>query len=263
MSLLISRDYANKGTPLWLPASGGTMSGNLVVAGDISASGTIRAGTEMETLRYVTIDPSGTETGDIRHVTGGGISFAGDIFKFGKLGTTNVNTTLTPSVFGANTDNLTVGGTVNCLIGPVPTQVITATKTVNPVAVSPAAPSQFGTDATITSISGAEYDVQVTGTVFCVSGTPNAADYIVYNFTAGGSGTLSAIVFPGEALLGANGVTGLGPLTAGGAAATVTLRARVVSGASGTALSANARVFLTGTAVYGATLTVLDVQRVR
>lgn len=266
MSLLISRDYANSGTPLWLPTSGGTISGNLVVDGSITADGGIQSLTNVSAPAFVVEDASGNDTGFIRPAgtgAGAGLLFQGDIFKFGKTGTGNVNTTLTPSVFGANTDALAVGGSITCAIGPIPTQIITSTKTVNPVAVSPAAPSQFGTDATVTSISGAEYDVQVTGTVFCVSGTPDAADYIVYNFTAGGSGTLSAIVFPGVALLGANGVTGLGPLTAGGAAATVTLRARVVSSASGTALSANARVFLTGTAVYGATLTVLDVQRVR
>jgi hypothetical protein len=131
------------------------------------------------------------------------------------------------------------------------------------MAVSPAAPSQFGVDTTITSISGAEYDVQVTGTVFCDSGIVDPADYIVFSFTAGGSGVLDAIVFPGAASLGGNGVTGLAPLVAAGAAATISLRARVVSGASGTALSANVRAFLTGAAVYGATLTVLDVQRVR
>jgi hypothetical protein len=196
---------------------------------------------------------------------GGGLNFQGNLFKFGQLGTGNVNTTLTPSAFGANTDALNVGGSITCAIGPIPAQVITSTKTVTPIAVSPTAPSQFGTDNTITSISGAEYDVQVTGSVYCITGIPDAADYIVYNFTAGGSGTLSAIIYPAatDAGLGGNGVTGLGPLVAAGAAATVTLRARVVSSASGTALSCNVRAFLTGAAVYGATLTILDVQRVR
>jgi hypothetical protein len=263
MSLLGNNVYANPATPLWLPTSGGTMTGNLVVDGTITATSDIISETEVDAPSLRVIDGSGATLMSFANIAGSNVIQSTAPIKFTQLGTGNGNTTLTLSAAGANTDNLTVGGTVNCLIGPVPTQVITSTKTVNPVAVSPAAPSQFGTDATITSISGAEYDVQVTGTVYCVSGTVDPADYIVYNFTAGGSGSLSAIVFPGEALLGANGVTGLGPLTAGGAAATVTLRARVVSSASGTALSANARVFLTGTAVYGATLTVLDVQRVR
>lgn len=266
MSLLIARDYANKGTPLWLSATGGTITGNLVVDGTITAASDIISETEVNAPALRVIDSNAaTKMSLTNDFAGNSLIQSTDVIKFTQLGTSNGNTTLTQSVAGANADTLTVGGTINCLIGPVPTRVITSTKTVNPVAVSPTAPSQFGTDATVTSISGAEYDVQVTGTVFCVSGSPDPADYVVYNFTAGGSGTISAIVYPGAAGagLGGNGVTGLGPLTAGGAAATVTLRARVVSSASGTALSANARVFLTGTAVYGATLTVLDVQRVR
>jgi len=260
MSLLVKQDYANKSTPLWLGTTGGTISGNLIVDGGIQSL------TNVSAPAFLTIDPSLNVTGGIVPASAGagaGLNFQGGSFKFGRLGTGNANTILTTSVAGANTDLLSVGGTMNCLIGPTPAQVITSTKSVASIAVSPAAPSQFGTDATITSVAGAEYDVQVTGTVFCASGTVDPADYIVYNFTAGGSGTLSAIVFPGETLLGGNGVTGLGPLVAAGAAATVTLRARVVSSASGTALSANVRAFLTGTAVYGATLTVLDVQRVR
>jgi hypothetical protein len=260
MSLLISRDYANKGTPLWLGTAGGTIDGNLIVDGGIQSL------TNVSAPVFIVEDASGNDTGLIRQAgtgAGAGLLFQGDVFKFGKVGTGNVNTSLTTSVFGANTDLLAVGGTITANIGPVPTQIITSTKTVASMAVSPAAPSQFGVDTTLASISGAEYDVQVTGTVFCASGTVDPADYIVYNFTAGGSGTLSAIVFPGAASLGGNGVTGLAPLVAAGAAATVTLRARVVSSASGTNLSANVRAFLTGTAVYGATLTVLDVQRVR
>jgi hypothetical protein len=265
MSLLITRDYANGSTPLWLPASGGTMSGNLTVNGTITATSDIISETEVDAPSLRVIDSNAASKLILQNTGGFTLVQSTDAIKFTQLGTTNGNTTFTPSVFGANTDALAVGGSITCAIGPIPTQIITSTKTVNPIAVSPAAPSQFGTDATVTSISGAEYDVQVTGTVYCVSGTPDPADYVVYNFTAGGSGTISAIVYPGvaNAGLGGNGVTGIGPLTAGGAAATITLRTRLTSSASGTALSANARVFLTGTAVYGATLTILDVQRVR
>ena len=262
MSLLGKQVYANPATPVWLSATGGEISGNLIVDGGIQSL------TNVSAPVFIVEDASGNDTGLIRQAgtgAGAGLLFQGDAFKFGKTGTGNVNTTLTTSVFGANTDLLAVGGTITATIGPVPTQIITSTKTVNPIAVSPAAPSQFGVDTSITSISGAEYDVQITGTVFCVSGTPDPADYIVYEFTCGGGGVISAIIFPAAAAagLGGNGVTGLGPLVAAGAAATITLRGRVVSGASGTILGADARVFLTGTAVYGATLTVLDVQRVR
>jgi hypothetical protein len=260
MSLLGNPVYANTTTPLWLGVEGGEITGDLLVDGGIESL------TSVSAPALQTLDPSGNVTGQMIPAasgTGGGINFQGNLFEFGRIGTGNVNTTLTTSVFGANTDALNVGGSITCAIGPIPTRVITSTKTVASMAVSPAAPSQFGTDATITSVSGAEYDVQVTGTVFCASGTVDPADYIVFSFTAGGSGVLDAIVFPGAASLGGNGVTGLAPLVAAGAAATVTLRARVVSSASGTALSANVRAFLTGTAVYGATLSVLDVQRVR
>jgi hypothetical protein len=262
MSLLGTAVYANPATPLWLGVDGGTISGNLIVEGEIESLTSVAAPI------LQTIDPSGNVTGQIVPASAGagtGLNFQGGSFKFGRIGTSSANTILTTSVAGANTDLLSVGGTMNCLIGPTPTQVITSSKSVASIAVSPAAPSQFGVDTTITSVSGAEYDVQMTGIVSCASGTVNAADYIVFNFTAGGSGNLDAIVFPGEANagLGGNGVTGLGPLVAAGAGATISLRARVVSSASGTTLSANVRAFLTGTAVYSAQLTVLDVQRVR
>lgn len=263
MSLLGKQVYANPSTPVWLSATGGTISGNLVVDGTITAASDIISGTEVDAPSLRVIDGSGATVMSLANIAGNSVIQSTAPIKFTQLGTGSGNTTLTQSVFGANADLLAVGGTITANIGPVPTQIITSTKTVNPVAVSPAAPSQFGVDTTLNSISGAEYDVQITGTVYCVSGTVDPADYIVYNFTAGGSGVISAIVFPGEALLGANGVTGLGPLTAGGAAATITLRTRLTSSASGTALSANVRAFLTGTAVYGATLTLLDVQRVR
>ena len=261
MSLLIARDYANTAKPLWVSSQGGTISGNLTV------DGAIRSLTHVAAPAFLTLDPSGNTTGLVYNTTApNGLLLQGDIVKFGKVGTGNVNTTFTPSVYGANTDNLTVGGTVNCLIGPVPTQIITSTKTVNPVAVSPAAPSQFGVDTTIAGVANAEYDVQVTGTVYCVSGTPDAADYIVYTFTSGGGqGSMSAIVYPTQTNLGGFGVGALGPLTAGSGAATINMRARVSPNASGTTLGANVRAFLGGgsTAVYGATLTICDVQRVR
>jgi hypothetical protein len=266
MSLLGTPVYANPSTPLWLGVDGGVISGNLVVDGTLVVDGGIQTTTNVSAPSFLVIDPSGATTGAITRAdagAGAGLNFQGSAFKFGRVGTGNANTILTTSAFGANTDLLSVGGTMNCLIGPTPAQIITSTKSVASIAVSPASPSQFGVDTTITSISGAEYDVQMTGIVSCASGSVNAADYIVFNFTAGGSGNLDAIVFPGQALLGGNGVTGLGPLVAAGAGATVTLRARVVSGASGTTLSANVRAFLTGTAVYSAQLTVLDVQRVR
>lgn len=270
MSLLGKQVYANPDTPIWLATSGGTISGNLVVDGSIIADGGISSATNVSAPAFVVEDASGNDVGFMRQAgtgAGAGLLFQGDIFKFGKTGTGNVNTTLTTSVFGANTDNLSVGGTVNCLIGPVPTQIITSAKSIIGIPVSPAAPGQFGVDNTITGIANAEYDVQVTGTIACTSGVPLAGDYIVYTFTSGSgvTGSVSAIVYPDQVNLGGFGVGGLGPLTAGGGAATINMRARISPNASGTTLGANARTFLAGgsTAVYSGTLQLCDVQRVR
>jgi hypothetical protein len=272
MSLLITRDYANKGTPLWVPTSGGTIDGNLNVAGNIVADGNIRAEGNISSRVFITVDPSGTDTGGLYFqstatgATSNGMLIQGDLLKFTKLGTSNANTSLTLSAAGANADNFTLGGTLVASIGPVPTQLITSTKNISNVSVSPSGPDIFPVDVSLTSISNAEYDVQMTGTVYVGSGSIDASDYVVFNLaTGGGGGTVGAIVFPSERLLGANYVSGIGPLTAGGAAANVNLRTRVVSGASGTVIGANVRAFSpnASSAVYGANLTFLDVQRVR
>ena len=263
MSLLGKQVYANPSTPVWLSATGGEITGNLIVDGGIQSL------TNVSAPVFIVEDASGNDTGLIRQAgtgAGAGLLFQGDTFKFGKVGTGNVNTTLTTSVFGANTDLLAVGGTITANIGPVPTQLITSAKTVNPVAISPAAPSQFGVDVSLAGISGAEYDVQATGTVFVVSGTVDPSDTVVYTFTSGaGQGSMTATVVPSSLILGGFGVGGTGPLTAGGAAANIFMRGRVTPNASGTILGANVREFSpnASTAVYGATLSILDVQRVR
>lgn len=266
MSLLFTPVYANPSTPLWLSTNGGTISGNLLVDGNIGATGDIISETEVDAPSLRVVDSNGATKMSLANAGGFSLVQSTDAIKFTQLGTPNGNTTLTLSVAGANTDNLTVGGTVNCLIGPVPTQLITSTKTVNPVAISPAAPSQFGVDVSLAGISNAEYDVQATGTVFVASGTTDSSDTVVYSFTSGGGqGSMTSTVVPQSLILGGFGVGGTGPLTAGGAAANVFMRGRVTPNASGTTLGANVRAFSpnTSSAVYGATLTVLDVQRVR
>ena len=274
MSLLITRDYANKGTPLWLPTSGGTIDGNVSITGTLDVAGAMGSETSVYAPIFILQDLSGNTTAEMSHQAvsegdaGDGLVLSGDLITFGKVGTNQGNTTFVPSVYGANLDNLTVGGTMNCLIGPVPTQAITSNKVVNPVATSPSAPSQFGVDNTITGIANAEYDIQAIATVYVVSGVPAADDLVNLNVTiGGGQGNMSALVFPGETggALGGFGVSGIGPLVAAGAAATCYMRARLTPNASGTTLGANILATLGGgsTAVYGSTLTVLDVQRVR
>lgn len=270
MSLLGKQVYANPATPIWLSSSGGTMNGNLVVNGTITATSDIISLTgEVDGPSLRVIDGNGASKMILANDgAGNSLIQSTDVLKFTQLGTPNGNTTLTLSAAGANTDNFTLGGTLNCLIGPVPTQVITSSKVVNPVNVSPSAPSQYGVDTTITGVSGAEYDIQGIATVYVVSGVPAATDLVNVNITiGGGQGNISALVFPGAtgAGLGGNGVSGIGPLVAAGAAASIYLRARLTPNASGTTLGANVLATLGGgsTAVYGSTLTILDVQRVR
>ena len=271
MSLLITRDYANKATPMWLATSGGTVDGNLTVGGQLIVDGAATFNTGAGAPNYVVLDLSGNITAEMSHQAiaegdaGDGLVLSADLITFNKVGTNQGNTTFVPSVYGANADNFTLGGTLYANVGPVPTQLITSTKTVNPVAVPPAAPSQFGVDLSLSGVSNAEYDVQATGTVYVVSGAVDPSDTVLYQFTSGTSGIMNAIVYPGQFNVGGNYVSGSGPLTSGGAAASVQMRARVSPSVSGTVLGANVKAFPAGgsTAVYGATLTLLDVQRVR
>lgn len=267
MSLLISRDYANSAKPLWLSSTGGTITGNLTVDGTITATSDIISETEVDAPSLRVIDGNGASTMILANDGTFSLVQSTDAIKFTQLGTPNGNTTLTLSVAGANTDNLSVGGTMNCLIGPVPTQLITSAKPIAGIPVSPSAPYVFPVDNTVTGINGAEYDVQVTGIVSCASGVPLAGDSVVFNFTAGTFATVGAVVYPAEtgAAIGNYGVGGAGPLTAGGAGVTINMRFRCSPTASGTNLNCNVRTFLAGgsTAVYSASLTLFDVQRVR
>lgn len=271
MSLLGANVYANPSTPLWASSSGGGGGGSNFTNISVTSNAIVGGAVEVPFLNLT--DLSGNAgVGSLQSLAvsdgdpADGFILQGELLRFGKQATKNANTTFVPSVFGANLDNFSVGGTMNCLIGPVPTQLITSTKTVNPVATPPSAPSQFGVDVSLSGISNAEYDVQATGTVYVVSGAVDPSDTVTYTFTSGaGQGSISATVFPGQFILGNNGVSGSGPLTSGGAAANINLRARVSPNVSGTTLGANVKAFPggTSTAVYGATLTLLDVQRVR
>lgn len=261
MSLLGRQVYANRNTPIWLSTTGGEITGNLIVDGGVEA-------TTLEGQSINVLDASGNQRMSLAYDPGSSTSSIKSTLpiRFTQLGVPTGNTTFTASAAGANLDNFTLGGTLYASVGPVPTQLITSTKTINPVAVSPAAPSQFGVDVSLAGISNAEYDVQATGTAYVVSGAVDPSDTIVYTFTSGGGqGSMSATIVPGSLILGGFGVGGTGPLTAGGAAANINMRARVSPNASGTILGANVRAFKpnAGSAVYGATLSILDVQRVR
>ena len=271
MSLLGSQVYANPNTPLW--GSGGGGGGSNASFSNVTVTSNVVVGGAVEVPFLNLTDLSGNAgVGSLQSLAvsdgdpNDGFILQGELLRFGKQGTKNANTTFVSSVFGANADNFSVGGTMNCLIGPVPAQAITSSKTVNPVpTVAPA--GQYGVDNTITGISGAEYDIQAIATVFVVSGVPAADDRVNVTVTIGaGQGSMSSILFPGATgVLGGFGVSGVGPLTAGGAAATCYMRARLTPNASGTTLGGSVLATLGGgsTAVYGSTLTILDVQRVR
>lgn len=263
MSLLIARDYANANKPLWLSTSGGTITGNLVVDGGVEA-------TTLEGQSISVLDASGNQRLSLAYDSGSSTSSIKSTLpiRFTQLGVPTGNTTFTASAAGANLDNFTLGGTLVASIGPVPTQAITSTKSI--ASVSTGAPSQFGVDVSYSGLSNAEYDVQATGTIFVASGVPAADDNVNFNVSiGGGQGNMSALVFPGATgTAGGFGVSGIAPMTAigsGGAAANIYMRARLTPNASGTILGANVKATLGGgsTAVYGANLTTLDVQRVR
>ena len=114
MSLLITRDYANKDKPLWVPSSGGTITGNIVINGQLDVTGAMGSETSVYAPVFILQDFSGNITGEISHQAlaegdaGDGMVLSGDLITFAKVGTNQGNTTFTPSVYGANLDNFTV-----------------------------------------------------------------------------------------------------------------------------------------------------------
>jgi hypothetical protein len=125
MSLLGTQVYANPSTPCWLGTSGGTISGNLVVDGNIGASGSVTAGQGFVTVEsasvngFSVLNTAQTQTvTNIQHLPAPSsrtVIQSGDPFVFAKVGASNGNTVLTTSAFGANTDQLEVLGTIQTL----------------------------------------------------------------------------------------------------------------------------------------------------
>jgi hypothetical protein len=120
MSLLGTPVYANPTTPLWLSSAGGTISGNLTVGppgfitgGRIAASKAINP----TFGNFALSDASGITQGGLNQITGVGVTdvnlqcTSGRSTFFGLVGSSNANSSITPSVFGANTDLLRINGT--------------------------------------------------------------------------------------------------------------------------------------------------------
>ena len=178
MSLLINESYVNSTKPLWASASGGTISGNLVVNGNVIAN-------EFSAVDDVVIqDASG---GRAMRLTAagppsGGLSYiqtAGTI-KFGQLDQGNTNSQLVVSAFGANADVLTIGGQI------VGGGVTPLSSTVGAATVANGSPVALTITPPITISNAGIYDIQVSG--YWATGattTPSNADVASVTLTTG------------------------------------------------------------------------------
>lgn len=114
MSLLINESYASSSTPLWASASGGTISGNLTVAGNITTTPPGLNSLTSGALYIRKVDNAISL--DLGYdVSGNGViacQGGGGSIKFTQLGSAG-NTTFTPSAFGAGLDNFSVQGIVS------------------------------------------------------------------------------------------------------------------------------------------------------
>jgi len=250
MSLLGTQVYANSGQNIWLPVTGGTITGNLLVDGEIDATGNINSDADMTAVSLelqdsLVIQGNANSAVLTTDVTGNTLNIvANTSVTFGR-DTVAPNTTLALSAPGANLDLLTT----NFLraIGPVPTNLITSPKTINPVPTSPATP--FIVDTAFPVASGQVYDVQATGVITLASGTPNASDAVILQLDAGtGTSVTSYTYYPSGA----------------GQSGNWSIRQRIVGNATQASLAVEVNQLLAGgsTAVYSATMNYFSAVRV-
>lgn len=199
MSIVIRESHANNSQPLWLGAGGGTVTGNLIVDGNIRAEGNV------STKVVVIIDNSDTPVGGVykRSIADGdganGILLQGEEIQFGRLGTGVFNTKIVTSAGGSNLDLLAVGGAITATgnitatgllngIGPVPIASIPsgASQTVTLSSGSASRTLVFPVTTSIAPVANAEYDVQATG-FFTLATTPApvSGDYLTITVSAG------------------------------------------------------------------------------
>jgi hypothetical protein len=253
MSLLGTQVYANPDTPLWVSATGGEISGDLTVDGNLTVNlatnlnGPLNANSDVNVgATLFMAPPTGDEQaiavdalGTILYIQGG------NSIKFGKLGQTTTNTTLTLSAPGSGLDNFTT----NFLyaIGPVPTNLVTSPKTINPVPTTPADP--FIVDTAFPVASGQVYEVQATGVLNLISGTPDPDDAVIFSLDAGTGTSITAYTYYPS-----------GP----GQSGNWSIRQRIVGNATQPSLALLVQKTLAGTstAVYGATLNYFSANRV-
>ena len=253
MSLLGTQVFANPATPLWLSASGDTINGDLIVDGDL----TVEQVTTMEAQLNANSDINlagtlffGPPNGNVQAIAvdanGDNIFLQGEqAIKFGKLGQLTTNTTLTLSAPGSGLDNFTTNF-LNA-IGPVPTNLINLPKSVNPVPTTPA--QAFLVDTPFPVVAQQVYDVQATGVLSLVSGTPDPDDAVQIQLDAGtGTSITTYTYYPS------------GPGQSGDWA----IRQRIVGNATQASLAVAVQKTLAGTstAVYSAVLNYFSAVRV-
>ena len=189
MSLLGTPVYANPSTPLWVGAGGGTVNGNLIVDGFLTA-GRVASSKAIEPGfgNFALTDASGNTCGGLNQVGAVGASDvyvnvgSGNKIQFGLVGFSSGNSYITPSAVGANTDLLSVGGQILSAPGggispiiPVVGGPVTVTQNATPVAltITPA----------VTLLNGATYDIQVSGYWAVGAGTTTPATADVASLT--------------------------------------------------------------------------------
>lgn len=249
MSLLGTQVFANTDKPIWLSVTGGTIDGNLTLTGSLDVSGSVRSSSEIQSSSAFTLTDStftsglGRFTANLSNLYVQGTSN----ISFGKVGESITNTSLVLSAPGAGLDLFTT----NFLqaIGPVPTNIITSPKTINPVPVSPAPAQAFTVDTPYPTLSNAVYDVQATGIITSPSGTPDPDDAVNFALDAGtGTSITTYTYYPS------------GP----GQSGSWSIRQRIVANAVQPSLSVSAQAILAGTstAAYAATMNYFSVVRV-
>lgn len=145
--------------------------------------------------------------------------------------------------------NITASGTLSG-VGPAPTTLVTSTKTINPLPVSPTAASAFPVDVNYPTVSNQQYDVQARGILAAVGGVPDVDDIVNVTLDAGATTGVWTYQFKPSSV-GDNG--------------NWEIRDRITSDAAQTTIFISAQTLRAGasTANYSATLRQLDVTRVK
>lgn len=232
MSALIRESHANNQTPLFLSASGGVVSGDVDITGNLTVGGTGIFGGNLDTSGNLTaagdLDVSGnvvvdgtlgvqgvvsTENDVNLYTAGGGtpaLQFIGVVGPPDKIemrtdggiefSTLNLATVPQTTLVLSNTpdaDVLTVGGDLIATriqgIGPPPVSLITSTKNIAPAPISPAPATAFAVDVSVPTTTGGEYDVMTRGLVTLAGGVPDVDDVVNVTLDAGTSVATGAV----------------------------------------------------------------------